>query len=205
MNSLEIVEFIAKKYNLDLTQKSPIKMPIGRYKDFPRLLKELGYKIGAEIGVYRGDYSRWLLRIIPGLKLYGIDLWESYPGYKDFGSHDIKEAYDVAVKNTTGYDCTLIKEWSDVAADRFEDESLDFVYIDGNHSYEWCVRDIAKWSAKVKVGGIVSGHDYDDYRSGKYVELIQVVPAVEGWVRTKHINPYFVITKNKGSSWFYVK
>ena len=41
-----------------------------------------------------------------------------------------------------------------------EDESLDFVYIDANHAYDWVVQDIELWYPKVKKGGILWGHDY---------------------------------------------
>jgi hypothetical protein len=42
------------------------------------------------------------------------------------------------------------------------DMSLDWVFIDGNHSYEYVKEDIPGWTSKVKLGGIVSGHDFYD-------------------------------------------
>ena len=42
------------------------------------------------------------------------------------------------------------------------DCSLDWVFIDANHSYEYAKSDIIGWSKKVKTGGIVSGHDFYD-------------------------------------------
>ena len=90
------------KYNVGDRETMPIKLPIGRFKDIPRLFNELGYTVGAEIGVYQGDYSKWLFKMIPGLKLYGVDLWETYPGYKDFRKTDLVESYDRAKKNVEG-------------------------------------------------------------------------------------------------------
>jgi glycosyltransferase involved in cell wall biosynthesis len=42
----------------------------------------------------------------------------------------------------------------------FADESLDFVYIDGNHQLKYVVEDIVEWTKKIKKGGIIAGHDY---------------------------------------------
>jgi hypothetical protein len=42
----------------------------------------------------------------------------------------------------------------------FEDESLDFVYIDASHEYENVKNDLIYWYPKVKYGGVFAGHDY---------------------------------------------
>lgn len=47
------------------------------------------------------------------------------------------------------------------AAKRVNDNSLDFVFIDADHSYEGCLRDIDLWLPKIKDGGMISGHDFD--------------------------------------------
>jgi len=47
------------------------------------------------------------------------------------------------------------------AATEYEDHSLDFVWIDGDHSYEAVVQDITAWLPKVKPGGWMGGHDYN--------------------------------------------
>lgn len=202
MNALD---YFVDKYKIDLSQPSPIFVPIGRFKDIPKLFAELGYTEGAEIGVYRGSYSVSLLKYNPQLHLLGVDLWESYPGYKDFGKNDIVDAETEAREVTKGYNCEMIKGWSDEVAKTVADESLDFVFIDGNHNYEWCVKDIASWSRKVKPGGIIYGHDYDDYSNSRRWKEMQVMPAVNGWMEAQKINPWFVITNNKNRCWMYVK
>jgi hypothetical protein len=202
---METLDYMVKKFEIDLSKPSPIMIPIGRFKDIPRLFRELKFKKGAEIGIYRGSYSKILLRAIPGLHLTGVDLWDIYPGYKDFGKTDIKDAETEAREVVAPYNCTIIKDWSDKAADQIEDGSLDFVFIDGNHNYEWCVWDIAKWSKKVRKGGIIYGHDYDDYSTHRRWKEMQVVPAVNGWMEAKKISPWFVITNNKNKCWLYVQ
>jgi|ETNvirenome_6_85_1030632.scaffolds.fasta_scaffold08475_2 hypothetical protein len=48
----------------------------------------------------------------------------------------------------------------------FDDRHMDFVYIDGDHSYEAVKQDIADWWPKIKQGGILAGHDYNDTNQG---------------------------------------
>lgn len=202
MNTLD---YIVDKYKVDLTQPSPIALPIGRFKDMPRLFAELGFTKGAEIGIYRGSYSKALLKQIPNLELIGVDLWKAYTGYKDYDSSDIVDAENEARSLEKDYNLKIIKGWSDRVADLIPDESLDFVFIDGNHAYEWVVWDIAKWSKKVRKGGIVYGHDYDDYSNHRRWEEMNVINAVDGWMKSYKIAPYFVITNNHNKCWFYVK
>lgn len=53
------------------------------------------------------------------------------------------------------------KESAEAALARFEDESIDLVYIDSIHTYEAVRRQIEEWRPKVKVGGFLAGHDFD--------------------------------------------
>lgn len=199
------LKHIINKYNIDLEKESPFELKIGRFKDIPRLFRELGFKVGAEIGVFEGSYSKWLLKGIPGLKLYGIDSWVVYDGYVDYKESTMSKAQQKAIDNVRGYDCELIKGWSHDVVHQFEDNSLDFVFIDGNHSYEHAVCDIAAWSKKVKSGGIIYGHDFDDYSNSKRWKEMNVINAVEGWVKSYKIHPWFIITNNSNKCWMYVK
>jgi predicted O-methyltransferase YrrM len=199
------LETTCAHFGVSKDQPSPIVTTYGRFKDLPRLYVKLGFKVGAEIGVYHGEYSRWMLRGVPGLKLWGIDSWESYPGYKDFGKHDLDGALEIALESVKGYDCNLIKARSRDASMDFKDGSLDFVYIDGNHAYESVVEDLALWARKVRPGGIVAGHDYDDYGNKSRWREMHVMQAVDGWVKSYRIKPLIILSRNKGRSWLYVK
>lgn len=53
-----------------------------------------------------------------------------------------------------------IKSCSWEAATQFDDNSLDFVFVDADHQYESVKKDIIAWYPKLKVGGIIAGHDY---------------------------------------------
>lgn len=200
---MDTLDYIVKKFNIDVTEPSPFLLPIGRFKDIPKLFQELGFKVGAEVGVYQGNYSHFLLK--RGFKLYGIDAWETYPGYKDQIANDVADAYVIAQENVKGRDCILIKGYSADVVKQFEDESLDFVFIDGNHIFEYVVEDIALWSKKVRKGGIVYGHDFRDFSNTSRWKDMSVIPAVEGWTKAHKIHPWFVTTQHKDPCWMYVK
>jgi hypothetical protein len=202
---MDTLTYLVDKFGLELTQPSPFILPISRETDLPLLFKELGFKIGAEIGVYRGGYSEVLLKNIPDLKLYGVDLWERYRGYRDYPKENISEAQKEAIERTKDYDCQLIKDWSHEAVKQFADGSLDFVYIDGNHSYEQTVQDIALWSKKVKKGGLVYGHDFEDWSKNWRRFDMNVINAVTGWCASYQIHPWFVIKNDKHPGWMYIK
>lgn len=203
---MDALKYILEKFKIDPATPSPVMIPIGRFKDLPRLFHELGFKVGAEVGVYRGRYSRYLFRFCPGLMLYGIDAWTIYGDYRDYTPADISDAEREAREVAKTHNFVLIKGWSHEAAIGIADESLDFVFLDANHAYEFAVRDIAVWSKKVKKGGIVSGHDFDDYsKHATRSKEMNVVNAVEGWMKSYQIDPWFVITNNRNKCWFYVK
>ena len=211
---MEILTHLKNKYSLDLEQEI-IKVPFDRFRGLTGLFKEAGFKVGAEIGVYKGKYSKWLCVKNSGSKLFLIDPYKAYPEYveqhDEAGQKVMDQCYKEAQERLTRFNVEFIKKTSMEALNDFVDESLDFVFIDGNHTFEYVVADIAGWSKKVKKGGIVSGHDY--YRSieskkmrERYGEgalkLIQTKDAVDGWVKANRIKPLFLTTE---SSWFYVK
>jgi predicted O-methyltransferase YrrM len=81
----------------------------------------------------------------------------------------------------------------------FEDSSLDFVYIDANHTYEAATEDIREWSKKVRPGGIVAGHDYVN------TEGYGVIQAIHEHIQEKGIKTLFITSKDRSPSWFYIK
>jgi methyltransferase family protein len=133
-----------------------VEIPDVNRNDFATFLAENGYKVGVEIGVNKGEYGILLCKA--GLKVYGVDCWENYDGYKRVGTyHSNKEEAVEALKD---YDYTIIHKYSIDAVKDFENESLDFIYIDGNHTLPHIVADIFAWEPKIRKGGIISGHDY---------------------------------------------
>ena len=117
--------------------------------------------IGVEVGSSTCANACEVIEAWPEItKLFCID---SYPVYSDFPLPEIqKDALGYAITNIIGEPkIHLIIAPSVEAAKRFEAESVDFVYIDANHSYAFVKEDIQAWLPKVKKGGIIGGHDYD--------------------------------------------
>ena len=128
----------------------------------------LGAKIGAEVGVWKGDFSCLMLRQIPELKLYLIDPWKALPKeeYDDVATDVSESAFEYMYQMVRA----LVKPYPNVEILRMRslealscvaDESLDFVYIDANHKFEQVKADIEGWWKKIKKRGILSGHDFD--------------------------------------------
>jgi Methyltransferase domain len=134
---------------------------------FPLFLQSLGLNgTAVEVGVAEGNYSRVFLDMWPG-KYVMVDRWCHIDGYDDVMNGPDEEheqrhhqAMLVALKHQGR--CSVLRMDSVAAAAWFDDRSLDFVYLDGDHSLAGCTRDIAAWAPKVKVGGILAGHDYYD-------------------------------------------
>jgi len=202
MNTLKYLE---NKFHLDLKQTSPITFFCNRLVDLPIIFKELGFNKGAEIGVLRGDYSEILCQSNPDLKLFSIDAWEFYPVWKNFRrARHYPPIYEEAKNRLSHYpNNQIIKKWSIDAVKDFEDNSLDFVFIDADHRYDSVITDITEWSKKVRSGGIVSGHDY-----GVKGNFVQVTKAVNNWTKEHHLDTWFILRSpinRHDTCWLWVK
>jgi len=126
--------------------------------------------VGAEIGVYKGDNTINLLTHIPWIKkLYCIDMWEETEIYNrnlkynfpntEFSLEEIFIDFKKKIEPVKHL-VEILRMDSIKAAEFIKDDELDFLFIDGNHEYENVKNDILTYLSKVKVGGIMSGHDY---------------------------------------------
>lgn len=146
---------------------STIKIPGAREEQIPRILNEHGCKVGVEIGVFKGHFSRHLLDHWNGT-LWMVDPWRAFDdeeGYIDMSNHKNHEtAYLEAMRKIEGLEhrAFMLRGLSSDMGSRFSDSELDFAYIDGNHAYEYVKQDIQIWWPKVKSGGFLMGHDYLD-------------------------------------------
>ena len=182
--------------------KGPCVVPFTGFLDSTRndladLFCELGFKIGAEVGVMWGGYSEVLLRKNPGLKLYCIDPWTPYENGRP-SQEKQDRIYRRAKKVLSRLGATLIRKTSMEALADIPDGSLDFVYIDAMHKFDYVMMDIIEWSKKVKRGGIVSGHDYS------LIPGCGVVPATHAYTRGHMILEWYV-TREIWPSFFWVK
>ena len=126
-------------------------------------------KVGAEIGVAGGQHIKALIENTNIEKIYGIDPyinegWDMH-GYfdinADYGGFDGLYSEVLNMLSVHGEKVELIRKTSVEAAPDFDDESLDFVFIDAFHDYENCFNDIKFWHHRVRKGGYVMGHDWE--------------------------------------------
>lgn len=178
--------------------------------DLAKLFAEYDCEFGAEIGVERGLYSEVLLKANPHLHLALVDPLKAYHGYREHVSQQKMDGFYIEVcdrlfqydgANEGRQSWRFYREFSMDAVKEFPDNSLDFVYIDGNHDFLNTTMDIEAWSKKVKKGGIVAGHDYNRNKKKDY--HCHVKDVVQGWTYAYDIHPYF-ITSDKSPSWFWV-
>jgi hypothetical protein len=162
------------------------------------LFCELGYKVGAEVGVQRGAFSKILLEKNPGLHLKCIDPWGAYFYYTQTSAEKGQHIFDEAKKNLAGYDVEFIQKTSMDAVKEVPDGSLDFVYIDGLHDFDNVMLDLIHWTPKVRMGGIVSGHDYcTGY-------MVGTIAAVDTYTRQHNVGIYYC-TREREPSFFWLK
>lgn len=159
----------------------------------------LGFKHGAEVGVFTGYYSEVLCKAIEGLKLLCVDPWA-------WGKYQRHE--EEALARLKPYNTVIMKMTSLEAVRQVEDETLDFVYIDAAHDYKSVKEDVAAWTPKVKIGGIVSGDDFYNFPSGKG----GVMPAVTEYTSNKRYNLQLTewnednpIRDDRQPSWWFVR
>lgn len=150
------------------------------YTQFLRLVKARGLSNGVEVGVGYGGHCEALLDYRGIDALVGVDPYQHRPNCDDptnLPQPDLDRVYHRALDRLArfGRRFELIRDTSARAAHRFETASLDFVYIDADHKYESVLADLGAWFDKVRVGGIIAGHDYSN------PELPGVQHAVDGF------------------------
>jgi len=172
----------------------PYNIPdCSRYDDFPQFLKDMGYKNGVEIGVYKAEMHNRFKDV--GLDMIGVD-----PYMEDLADNPTSKQprQDFLYSEAIRKGVNLIRKTSMDAVEDFEDESLDFVYIDGNHRFKYVAEDLVEWHKKVRKGGCVSGHDYTHPKSHKDFFSIQVMFVVDAFVKHYAINNWYVVGAEKG-------
>jgi hypothetical protein len=192
----------------------PAEIPNCSRDDLPELFKELGFKVGVEIGVFEGNFTEVLGK--SGLKVYGVDPWLVYEdyGHPDYASVAEKR-YQKSLRRLAPYpNVTILREMSQDALKRFENESIDFVYIDGNHQFKYIAEDLYDWWKKVKKGGIICGHDYAYFKSRSPCGGCQVREVVDAYAKSFNIDFWVIGNKKRKNptdvrddyrSWFFIK
>jgi len=146
-----------------------------------------------EVGSWKGKSSAYMVVEIinsrKNIKFDCIDTWESSPETINIDTSMLFETFVSNMKPLENYYTAKRGKSVDIA-ETYTDNSLDFCFIDACHEYEYVRADIIAWYPKVKIGGIIAGHDYGSYAPGvvKAVhELIQEPIQIQGqcWIKYK--------------------
>lgn len=165
----------------------------------------------AEIGVHKGGFSAQILQTLDPKELHLIDPWKYeesdlykkslYGGNAEGGQAEMDDRYQAVrlrfepdirsgrVKIHRGYSSNIL--------DEFPDNYFDWVYIDGNHLYEFVQQDLELSFKKTKPGGFITG---DDYKEGRWWQR-GVKKAVDEFIQEKPVqlvvlrNGQFVLRK----------
>ena len=151
--------------------------------DLAKTMNDMGLKKAVEVGSRYGASAILWKEHIPGLDITCID---PYRAYHRVSQERQDKIYAGACENAAKYGFKLLRKASLDAVDDFEDGSLDWVNIDGDHTFDAAVQDIIRWAPKVRVGGLVLVHDYCAFG------MSGVIPAVDAYTHCHRIDPWYV-------------
>ena len=127
------------------------------------------------MGVWRGDLSAALLRYLRPKRLHLVDPWRFMPdkpkaiygGREATSQADMDAIYEQVLEHFEDERrqgrAVVHRQTSVDAAPAIADGSLDWVYVDGDHTYDAVRNDLAAWAPKLKPGGLMTGDDYGSY------------------------------------------
>jgi len=144
--------------------------------------------VGCEVGTFKGIHAEQMLKTLPNLTcLYLVDPYTMYEGYTDFENPSIQLLSDAEKESHTrleSYKKRVVWVRNKFDASHIP-EPLDFIYIDGQHTYEAVTHDIQHAEKLMKSGGIIAGHDY--YPEGHYLNAkFGVGEAVRDYFGVNH-------------------
>jgi SAM-dependent methyltransferase len=136
--------------------------PKKRWEVIRDLIEKNEWLDGVELGVLKGDTLLYLAENCPLVNLTGVDTWQKYSFYPQDRMTGFEKLVMVAAESYANV--RILKMDTLQAAKEFEDQSVDYVFIDGDHSYEAVRDEIKAWLPKIRPGGYIMGHDYKHLR-----------------------------------------
>jgi len=149
------------------------------------VLKSRNPQNGLEIGVAFGGNAESILKNTTVAKLYLVDPYANYRNYHDAMNLEQRifdKTYLHVIQKLLPFEgrYCLIRGFSEIVAKSWN-EPLDFVFIDGRHTYDSVICDILEWMPHVRVGGLISGHDYLHQDFPGVTEAAHAVFDAIGW------------------------
>jgi len=119
-----------------------------------------------EVGVWEGMSACFMAVEIANsdknIKFDCVDMWDFVETSEEFTKDEFSGLFEKFVNNITPVKdyINIVRSLSWEAADRYQDNSLDFVFIDAAHDYTSVTKDLIAWYPKIKNNGVIAGHDY---------------------------------------------
>lgn len=174
------------------------------FKPGAELINKLGYKKIIELGVRDGKHLDKFVNSNAEV-IIGCDLWldsdNIYENDKKFTQLQQDNMYNNLInKYKLDNRVQIIKHDSSTLSNNYENDYFDLVFIDADHSYEGATKDINAWYSKVRSGGIICGHDYENF--GVTIDNVYykfgVIDAVNKFVSDNNLKDKLYITPKKG-------
>lgn len=194
MNKSLLMTESLKIDGIEVNDSGPtVAMPPGinwRWNWLEMLIRMHGWTTGAELGVKEGRTSFYLLSRNPNLSMISVDLWDVQEGndqkaggesYATWDNEGYYQNFNASMKRF-GSRSMIYRMFTNEAAPLVTDNSLDFVFIDADHSYDGVKNDIIDWYPKVKDTGMVIGHDLSwNTVSTAIDDTLGLTNVIKGW------------------------
>lgn len=185
-------------------------------------LQGAGVESVVELGVYKGEFADYCSKTLNPSRHILIDFWDYkrynfelddapqnrereqiFNAYFDGSpAETLREAYsDVLSRFSSRIGCEVIKEDIAAAADSFDDKSFDLIYLDGNHSYEYVLRDLYTWFPKLAPGGLFVCNDFFESPLAAR-QNIGVIPAYQTFSKRFKTFPVALSTREWSDFYF---
>ncbi|MEM0994983.1 MAG: class I SAM-dependent methyltransferase [Bacteroidota bacterium] len=178
-----------RKYDQSLTKKWKTFPPImsEHIKVVPNrtaLLETMPTNaVVAEVGVFKGQFSRRIMDVTQPKELHLIDPWDLLDNHKKHGKQHHKVVVDTMQAEIDAGIVTVHKDYSANVLPNFPNHHFDWIYVDADHSYESVIAELKICKDLVKADGYICGHDYTRWAGGGAVRF-GVVEAVNEFCNT---------------------
>jgi len=143
------------------------------------LIQKNKYTSIVEVGVYQGTLAKYLLNECKLTSYYMVDPWVVYPEPEGtIGKIESQEEWEKTFRKVL----KIVKKHEEVAkvlrmtskeaSKKFKPLSIDLVFVDARHVFDYVVEDIRLWWPIVKVGGVLSGHDFKQKQVKEAVHFV---------------------------------
>ena len=157
-------------------------------------MEKYNCQIISEVGVFEGENFRRMIEHGPAIAV-AVDLWKETGVVSQNDSGYTQDRLDRIYNTFKSEMCEkksvkILREDTNAAASRFPDEYFDLIYIDGDHTYEGCKRDIEAWYPKLKKNGFFTGDDYWNRTAPNTGVQFGVKKAVNEFAKKNNLTVY---------------